>query len=148
MTARGSPAEWTGAPPAIGLAWTTVAGVPFRDVDVGPFRNGLAAIVLKRELEKIEAFEKAAAERQRQFEAKQEAERQKAKAAADEAARQARLKEEAEKSRREAERLQAEQQKTPDPERPRFRRRRHAAADAARRADPSAVHSVSSRRLI
>ncbi len=80
-----------------------------------PFRNGLAAIVLKRELEKIEAFEKAAAERQRQFQAKQEAERLKAKAAADEAARQARIKEEAEKARREAERLQAEQQKTAGP---------------------------------
>lgn len=116
LTARAAPLEWTGAPPAIGLAWKSVAGVPSREIDVGPFRNGLAAIVLKRELEKIEAFEKAAAERQRQLQAKQEADRLKAKAAAEEAARQARMKEEAERARREAERLQSEQQKQPTPE--------------------------------
>jgi septal ring factor EnvC (AmiA/AmiB activator) len=102
----------------IGLAWKSAAGVPSREIDVGPFRNGLAAIVLKRELEKIEAFEKAEAERQRQLQAKQEAERLKAKAAADEAARQARVKEEADQARRDAERLQSEQQKQQSPEAP------------------------------
>lgn len=116
LAARAAPPEWTGAPPAIGLAWKSAGAAPSREIDVSPFRNGLAAIVLKRELEKIEAFEKAAAERQRQFQARQEAERLKAKAAADEAARQARIKEEAEQARREAERLQAEQQKQQAPE--------------------------------
>ncbi|WP_210484930.1 AsmA family protein [Microvirga antarctica] len=113
LTAVTSPPEWTGAAPSIGLGWRSVDGIPFRDIDVGPFRNGLAAIVLKRELEKIEAFERQAAERQRQMEARQEAERQKAKAAADELARQARIREEAEQARREAERIQAEQKNAP-----------------------------------
>jgi flagellar biosynthesis GTPase FlhF len=122
MTARAAPPEWTGALPSVGLTWTSVAGTPFREIDVGPFRNGLAAIVLKRELEKIEAFERAAAERQRQLQARQEAERQKARAAAEEAERQARAKEEADKARREAERVQAEQrnrvQSPPEPQAP------------------------------
>ncbi|NIX76448.1 AsmA family protein [Microvirga terricola] len=83
LTAKASPAVWSGAPPSIGLNWRGSFTSPTREVDVSPFRNGLAAIVLKRELEKIEAFEKAAAERQRQL----EAERQRAKAAAEEAAR-------------------------------------------------------------
>ena len=118
LSARAAPPEWQGASPAIGLAWKSAAGVPSREIDVGPFRNGLAAIVLKRELEKIEAFEKAEAERQRQLQAKQEADRLKAKAAADEAARQARIKEEADQARRDAERLQSEQQKQQAPEAP------------------------------
>ncbi|MBF9233567.1 AsmA family protein [Microvirga alba] len=86
LTAKASPPGWTGAPPSIGLNWRGSLGAPTREVDASPFRNGLAAIVLRRELEKIEAFEKAAAERQRQLQA-QEAERQRAKAAAEEAAR-------------------------------------------------------------
>jgi len=110
LVARTSPAAWSGAPPSIGLNWRGSLANPVRDVDAGPFRNGLAAIVLKRELEKIEAFERAAAERQRQIQAQQEAERQRAKAAAEEAARQAKAQAEAEKARRDAERLQSEQQ--------------------------------------
>ncbi|RDI60711.1 AsmA family protein [Microvirga subterranea] len=113
LTARTAPAEWTGAPPSIGLNWRGSLAAPVREVDAGPLRNGLAAIVLRRELEKIEAFEKAAAERQRQIQAQQEAERQRAKAAAEEAARQARLREEAERARLEAEKLQSQQQNAP-----------------------------------
>jgi hypothetical protein len=112
LVARTSPPEWSGAPPSIGLNWRGSLANPMREVDAGPFRNGLAAIVLKRELEKIEAFERAAAERQRQIQAQQEAERQRAKAAAEEAARQAKAQAEAEKARRDAERLQSEQQRT------------------------------------
>jgi len=118
LIARTSPAGWAGAPPSIGLAWRGSLVNPVREVDAGPFRNGLAAIVLKRELEKIEAFERAAAERQRQVQAQQEAERQRAKAAAEEAARQAKAQAEAERARREAERLQSEQQRQPDPQEP------------------------------
>jgi uncharacterized protein involved in outer membrane biogenesis len=110
LTARTAPPEWTGAPPSIGLNWRGSLAAPVREVDAGPVRNGLAAIVLRRELEKIEAFEKAAAERQRQIEAQREAERQRARAAAEEAARQARRREEAERARIEAERLQSQQQ--------------------------------------
>ncbi|WP_134496500.1 AsmA family protein [Microvirga pakistanensis] len=114
LVARTSPAGWSGAPPSIGLGWRGLLANPVRDVDAGPFRNGLAAIVLKRELEKIEAFERAAAERQRQIQAQQEAERQRARAAAEEAARQARAQAEAERARLDAERLQSEQQRQPE----------------------------------
>ena len=110
LVSKTSPAGWSGAPPSIGLNWRGPLAAPVREVDAGPFRNGLAAIVLKRELEKIEAFERAAAERQRQLEAQREAERQRVKAAAEEAARQAKAQAEAEKARRDAERLQSEQQ--------------------------------------
>lgn len=116
LVARTSPEGWTGAPPSIGLNWRGSLAAPVREVDAGPFRNGLAAIVLKRELEKIEAFERAAAERQRQIQAQQEAERQRAKAAAEEVARQARQRAEAERARREAEKLQSEQQNEPEEE--------------------------------
>ncbi|MBZ6075249.1 AsmA protein [Microvirga puerhi] len=113
LTAKNSPPGWVGAPPAIGLTWRGSLAAPVREIDAGPFRNGLAAIVLKRELEKIEAFEKAQAERQRQIQAQQEAERR-AKAAAEEAARQAKAKEEAERARIEAERIQSQQQNDPN----------------------------------
>jgi hypothetical protein len=106
LSAKAAPPDWTGAPPSIGLTWRGPLTAPVRDIDIGPFRNGLATIVLKRELEKIEAFEKAAAERQRQIEI-QEAERR--RKAAEEAARQARLKDEADRARSEAERIQNEQ---------------------------------------
>jgi hypothetical protein len=106
LSAKAAPADWTGAPPSIGLSWRGPLTAPVRDIDIGPFRNGLATIVLKRELEKIEAFEKAAAERQRQIEI-QEAERR--RKAAEEAARLARLKDEADRARSEAERIQNEQ---------------------------------------
>jgi hypothetical protein len=113
LTAKVPPADWTGALPSIGLNWRGSLAAPVREIDAGPFRNGLAAIILKRELEKIEAFEKAAAERQRQIQAQQEAERRRARAAAEEAAQQARLREEAEKARIDAERVQSQQQNRP-----------------------------------
>ena len=117
LTAKASPAEWVGAPPSVGLNWSGSLTAPVREIDAGPFRNGLAAIVLKRELEKIEAFERAAAERQRQIDAQREAERQRVKAAEEEALRQAQARAEAERARRDAERLQSEQQRQPeDPE--------------------------------
>ena len=114
LTAKTAPPEWTGAPPSIGLNWRGSLAAPVREIDAAPLRNGLAAIVLRRELEKIEAFERAAAERQRQIQAQQEAERQRARAAAEEAARQARQREEADRARIEAERIQSEQQSRPD----------------------------------
>jgi hypothetical protein len=110
LTAKAPPPEWTGALPSIALNWRGSLAAPVREIDAGPLRNGLAAIVLKRELEKIEAFEKAAAERQRQIQLQQEAERRRARAAAEEAARQAKLREEAEKARIDAEQLQSRQQ--------------------------------------
>ncbi|MBB4039316.1 hypothetical protein GGR34_000951 [Microvirga flocculans] len=114
LTAKTSPREWVGAPPSIGLNWQGSLAAPVRQIDAAPFRNGLAAIVLKRELEKIEAFERAAAERQRLIDAQREAERQRAKAAEEEAQRQAKARAEAERARRDAERLQLEQRNQPE----------------------------------
>ncbi|QFU16010.1 AsmA family protein [Microvirga thermotolerans] len=113
LAAKAAPQGWVGAPPSVGLAWRGSLAAPVREIDAGPFRNGLAAIVLKRELEKIEAFEKAQAERQRQIQAQQEAERR-AKAAAEEAARQAKAREEADRARIEAERIQSQQRNDPN----------------------------------
>lgn len=103
LISRSLPAGWAGAPPSIGLNWRGTLAAPTREIDAGPFRNGLAAIVLKRELEKIEAFERAAAERQRQIKAQQEAERQ--RKAAEEVARLARQREDEERARLEAEKI-------------------------------------------
>jgi hypothetical protein len=118
LTAKVAPPEWVGAPPSIGLNWQGSLTAPVRQIDAGPFRNGLAAIVLKRELEKIEAFERAAAERQRQIEAQREAERQRARAAEEEALRQSRARAEAERARRDAERLQSQQRNQSEEEAP------------------------------
>jgi hypothetical protein len=114
LSSKTAPPDWTGALPSVGLNWRGSLAAPVREIDAGPFRNGLAAIVLRRELEKIEAFERAAAERQRQIQAQQEAERRKARAVAEEAARQARQREEAEKARIDAERLQTQQRNDPN----------------------------------
>lgn len=114
LVAKTSPAGWTGAAPSIGLNWTGSLAAPIRNIDAAPLRNGVAAIVLKRELEKIEAFERAAAERQRQIQAQQEAERLLRARAAEEAARQARARADAERARLDAQRLQNQQQAAPE----------------------------------
>lgn len=93
LTAKNSPPAWTGALPTASLNWHGLAAAPVREVDAGAFRSGLAAIVLKQELDRIDAFEKAAAERQRR--------------AAEDAARQLKLKEDADRARIEAEKLQS-----------------------------------------
>jgi hypothetical protein len=88
-------------------------------VDAGSLTNGLAAIVLQRELEKIEMFESDANERlRRQQRRETDRLRERERLAAEEAARQARLREEqarlreeAERTRIEAERLQTEQRR-------------------------------------
>ncbi|WP_375457693.1 AsmA-like C-terminal region-containing protein [uncultured Enterovirga sp.] len=123
------PRNWVGGPPAITLGWTGPLARPARTIDPGPLVNGLAAVVLTRELDRVETFELDAAERQRRN-SRTEMERQR-RLAAEEAARQVRLREEAEerarqeqeRQRQEAERqrLQAERQRQEqdrlDPER-------------------------------
>ncbi|MDB5511713.1 MAG: hypothetical protein JWR08_1196 [Enterovirga sp.] len=107
LTARDLPRRWTGAAPYLGLGWAGPVGRPTRTIDVGPLGNGLASVVLSRELERIEIFELDAAERGR-INARVEMDRAR-KAAAEEAARQARLEaeraRETERARLEAERL-------------------------------------------
>jgi hypothetical protein len=125
LTSRTAPKGWSGTPPYIGLSWRGPMASPAREIDVGPLTNGLASIVLQRELERIEAFEMEANERarlngrrgmdqmrERDRLAAEEAARQariREEQAAAEAARQARLREEAERQARLRE-LEAERQ--------------------------------------
>jgi hypothetical protein len=60
-----APKGWTGGLPAIQLGYSGALARPERSVDAGALTNGLAALVLQRELEKIELFEADQAERQR-----------------------------------------------------------------------------------
>ena len=104
LTSRTVPKGWTGTPPYVGVAWRGPMAAPVRELDVGPLTNGLASIVLQRELERIEAFEMEANERtrlngRRSMDQARERDRraaeEAAKEAAREAARQAQLQEQA-----------------------------------------------------
>lgn len=103
LTPSSLPRGWTGAAPYLGLGWAGPLAKPVRNVDVGPLANGLAAVVLARELDRIETFELDAAERAR-INARVEMDRAR-RLAAEEAARLARQREEAERARVEAERI-------------------------------------------
>nr|WP_204262862.1 AsmA family protein [Methylobacterium sp. BTF04] len=65
LTGTSSPKGWTGAMPAIQLGFAGPFARPERSVDTGPLTTGLAAVVLQRELEKIELFEADQIERLR-----------------------------------------------------------------------------------
>lgn len=118
LTARAGPKGWSGAPPSMGLAWRGPLAAPGREIDVGPLTSGLAAIVLQRELEKIEAFEAEANERAR-LNGRREMERQRerdriaaeetARRAAEEALRRAAAEEAARRASEEAARRAAEE---------------------------------------
>lgn len=62
-----APIGWDGPPPAIGYALRGPLDALVREIDVGPLTNGLATIVLERELARIEAFEREASERARRL---------------------------------------------------------------------------------
>jgi hypothetical protein len=66
LSTKEAPKEWTGSAPYVALNWRGPITAPAREVDAGPLVNGLAAVVLQRELEKVEAFEADANERVRQ----------------------------------------------------------------------------------
>ncbi|MFL5175459.1 MAG: AsmA family protein [Microvirga sp.] len=113
LTSRSSPKGWTGAPPYVALSWRGPMAAPLRDLDVAPLTNGLAAIVLQRELERIEAFEVEANERARlNGRRAMDQARERDRLAAEEAARQAALQEQAaaEAARLAREREEAERQ--------------------------------------
>nr|WP_301302298.1 AsmA family protein [Methylorubrum extorquens] len=88
LTAAG-PKGWTGAAPSIQLGFGGPLVAPERRLDAAPLTTGLAALVLQRELEKIELFDADQSERQRR---RARIEMDRARLAAEEAARQARLK--------------------------------------------------------
>jgi hypothetical protein len=123
---KSSPKGWTGNPPYIGLVWRGPVSSPARELDVGGLINGLAAVVLQRELEKIEAFEVDIAERARLNQRRDmERAREQAKREAEEAARRA------EEAARRAEELAARRAAEEAA-------RRRAAEEAARRAEEAA----------
>jgi hypothetical protein len=88
LSAKEVPKGWTGSTPYVPLNWRGPITAPARDVDAGPLVNGVAAVVLQRELEKIEAFEADANERARQ---NQRRDMDRLRRAAEEAAGQGRL---------------------------------------------------------
>ncbi|WP_132253088.1 AsmA-like C-terminal region-containing protein [Methylobacterium segetis] len=88
LTGGEAPKGWTGGPLTVQLGLAGGLPAPERVLDVGGLANGLAAVVLQRELEKIELFEADQSERQRRR-ARIEMDRARAaalKAAADKAA--------------------------------------------------------------
>jgi hypothetical protein len=89
LTAAAGPKGWSGAAPAIQLGFAGPLAAPERRLDTAPLTTGLAALVLQRELEKIELFDADQSERQRR---RARIEMDRARAAAEEAARQARIK--------------------------------------------------------
>jgi uncharacterized protein involved in outer membrane biogenesis len=90
LTSKSSPKGWGAASPVIGLGWQGPIAKAAREVDVGPLVNGIAAIVLQRELEKIEAFEADIHERARLNQQQgMERAREQARREAEEAARRA-----------------------------------------------------------
>jgi hypothetical protein len=104
LTAKSNPRGWTGAPPSIGIAWRGPLDRPVREIDPGLLANSLAAIVLQRELERIEAFELDANERLRRTQRREyERQRERDRLAAEEAARQAQIRADQERQRLEAE---------------------------------------------
>ncbi|CAO4165926.1 AsmA family protein [Methylorubrum aminovorans] len=89
LTTAAGPKGWSGVAPAIQLGFSGPLVAPERRLDVAPLTTGLAALVLQRELEKIELFDADQSERQRR---RARIEMDRARAAAEEAARLARIK--------------------------------------------------------
>ena len=108
LTAATGPKGWSGAAPAIQLGFNGPLVAPERRLDTAPLTTGLAALVLQRELEKIELFDADQSERQRR---RARIEMDRARAAAEEAARQARIKAQqaAEEAARQARQREAEE---------------------------------------
>ncbi len=113
LTAGSAPKGWSGAKPSVQLGFVGPLAELRREVDPGPLTNGLAALVLQRELEKIEVAEADQAERQRRR-ARIEMEKARAaaiKAAAEKAAQEKAAAEEASKqARQRAQQAAAEEQ--------------------------------------
>lgn len=137
LSARTRPTSWTAGQPYVQLAWRGPPRDLRREIDAGPLVNGLAAVVLQRELERVEAFEADANERlrtnqrlgmdrdrraaaeaaRRAAEVAEQQARAKAQAEGEEAQRQARLREQAEAERVRAQRDQAEATRAKEAER-------------------------------
>jgi AsmA-like C-terminal region len=113
LQAKAAPRGWSGDAPAVVLGWQGPISRPTRILDVAPLTNGLASVVLARELDRIDTFEADQNERQRrngqqQMEADRRAAAEAARRAREEAARRAR--EEAARAAAAAERARAERE--------------------------------------
>lgn len=129
LVGRDAPKGWNAGVPSVQLGLGGSLSTPERNLDVGALSNGLSAVILQRELEKIELLEADQVERQRRRAriemdrlraaalkaAAEKAAAEKAaadKAAAEEAARQARLRAQqaaAEEAQRQARTREAEE---------------------------------------
>lgn len=139
-----APRLWSGAPPRVEATWRGPLDAPRREIESGPFFNGLAARQIARDLERIEALEADIRERAwfvRQAKAFDFMRRREAEIASWEA-EQARLAAEAERNRledvrraAEAERLrlEAERRQAAENEKRQQEEARKAAAEAERR---------------
>ncbi|MCE4224423.1 AsmA family protein [Methylobacterium sp. C25] len=65
LTAASAPKGWSGGKPSVQLGFVGPLNAPKREIEPGALSNGLSALVLQRELEKIEQFEADQVERQR-----------------------------------------------------------------------------------
>lgn len=113
------PKDWPGAAPQAGVLWRGPLLAPERSLDVGPLANGLTALALARELDRIELLEQDARERaffnrrlkasqdeRRREEEEQRREEEQARRAAEERRREeAQRRAEEDRQRREEERL-------------------------------------------
>ena len=86
LSTNEAPKGWVGGAPYIGLNWRGPVTTPTRELDAGPLVNGVAAVVLQGELDKVEAFGADANERARQS---QRRDMDRLRRAAEEAARRA-----------------------------------------------------------
>ncbi len=63
LSARETPKSWSGPPPAAEIVLRGPWAAPLRTIDVGPLANGLTAIAIQREQERIEILEQDQRER-------------------------------------------------------------------------------------
>nr|WP_210301899.1 AsmA family protein [Methylobacterium brachythecii] len=65
LSSASAPKGWSGGKPSVQLSFVGTLNGPRREIEPGALSNGLSALVLQRELEKIELFEADQVERQR-----------------------------------------------------------------------------------
>lgn len=70
LQSKSGPEGWQGAPPQVGLSWSGPLATLTTMLDPAPLANGIAAIILKRETDRIQQMEAEA--RQRKMRAEQQ----------------------------------------------------------------------------
>ncbi|MBY0295018.1 MAG: hypothetical protein K2X71_03110 [Methylobacterium sp.] len=134
FTAEETPRAWSAPPPTLGLSLAGPLARPARDLDVTPLTTVLAAVVLQRELDKIETFEADRNERARR-QSRLEMDRFRAAAEAEWARLQRQRAEE--EARRQAEIARAEAAAQAEAARVEARRKAEEEAARARASEPA-----------